>query len=55
MLTFCCARINYILAQIEDFQKTLDKEKFVVESDYIISLSKISDSLYEKIQSKKTT
>ncbi|HDL8293016.1 TPA: site-specific DNA-methyltransferase [Yersinia enterocolitica] len=42
------------LAQIEDFQKKLwTKKKFVVESNYIISLSKIHDSLYEKVQSNR--
>ena len=43
-------RIISFLAQIEDFQKRLfEKKKFVVQTDYMITLDHLSDELYEHI------
>lgn len=43
-------RIIDFLAQIEDFQKKLWlKKKFVVETNYCITLDRISESLYQEI------
>ncbi|EFP2325547.1 site-specific DNA-methyltransferase, partial [Escherichia coli] len=42
------------LAQIENFQKKLwTKKKFVVGHEYLVSLSNLSDSLYDKIRTNK--
>ncbi|EJE9082758.1 site-specific DNA-methyltransferase, partial [Escherichia coli] len=42
------------LAQIEHFQKKLwTKKKFVVGHEYLVSLSNLSDSLYDKIRTNK--
>jgi adenine-specific DNA-methyltransferase len=43
-------RIISFLAQIEDFQKRLfEKKKFVVQTDYMITLDQVPDDLYGEI------
>lgn len=43
-------RIISFLAQIEDFQKRLfEKKKFVVQTDYMVTLDQIPDDLYDDI------
>lgn len=44
------ADIIKFLAQLENFQKKLwDKRKFVIKSDYLVSISEIPNSMYDKI------
>jgi len=43
-------RIISFLAQIEDFQKRLfEKKKFVVQTDYMVTLDQVPDDLYDEI------
>lgn len=43
-------RIISFLAQIEDFQKRLfEKKKFVVQTDYMVTLDQVPDDLYDDI------
>jgi adenine-specific DNA-methyltransferase len=43
-------RIITFLAQIEDFQKRLfEKKKFVVQTDYMVTLDRVPDDLYDEI------
>ncbi len=43
-------RIISFLAQIEDFQKRLfEKKKFVVQTDYMVTLDQVPDDLYNEI------
>jgi len=43
-------RIITFLAQIEDFQKRLfEKKKFVVQTDYMVTLDQVPDDLYDEI------
>jgi len=43
-------RIIRFLAQIEDFQKRLfEKKKFIVETDYCVTLDRVPEELYEEI------
>lgn len=43
-------RIITFLAQIEDFQKRLfEKKKFVVQTDYMVTLDQVPDDLYDDI------
>ena len=43
-------RIISFLAQIEDFQKRLfEKKKFVVQTDYMVTLDQVPDNLYDEI------
>lgn len=43
-------KIGAMLAQVEDFQKSLWlKKKFVVQSDYCITLDRVPEELYEEI------
>jgi adenine-specific DNA-methyltransferase len=43
-------RIITFLAQIEDFQKRLfEKKKFVVQTDYMVTLDQVPDDLYNEI------
>lgn len=45
-----CTKIIDFLAQIEDFQKKLwEKKKFVLNTDYIISLDRIPEEFYDEI------
>ena len=43
-------RVITFLAQIEDFQKRLfEKKKFVVQTDYMVTLDQVPDDLYNEI------
>jgi len=43
-------RIISFLAQIEDFQKRLfEKKKFVVQTDYMVTLDQVPESLYDEV------
>ncbi|NIS07457.1 MAG: hypothetical protein GWO07_01550, partial [Candidatus Dadabacteria bacterium] len=47
-------RIIDFLAQIEDFQKKLfEKKKFVVQTNYCITLDKIPEEFYSEILENK--
>ncbi|WP_135611141.1 site-specific DNA-methyltransferase [Methanococcoides sp. AM1] len=45
-----CLKVIDLLAQIEDFQKMLfEKKKFVVKTDYCVTLDNVPDELYSEI------
>lgn len=49
-----CLTIIDFLAQIEDFQKRLfEKKKFVIKTDYCMTLDKLSEALYPEILKNK--
>jgi len=48
-------RIISFLAQIEDFQKRLfEKKKFVVQTDYMVTLDQVPDDLYDDSRKRRT-